>query len=214
MLVNSINELTLRHHKLIKQIKMKTNLKNLSVVLIATLMTLTVNARNFSEVVNVKTFEADKKALIRVNNEVEAFVSITIENENGTVVFYEENFKGMIYAKILNLKNLEEGNYKLTIRSGNDLVVKNLEVKNNEVVVSGIKTVVVNANYNSLKNLFHVEAKNGGKIKLYKSDSLVFEDYVNSNKISRYDLNLLEKGSYTAEILSDGSLYTYTLEVK
>lgn len=115
---------------------MKTmNLKTKIAVLAMLLVSAFSYAVEFKQFVNVEAVETEKKAMISVLNPFEKKVSIKVENENGTVVFFDKSYYDSEIAKIFNFKDLENGEYIVFIKSGKQIVEETLIVSDGLVII-------------------------------------------------------------------------------
>lgn len=118
---------------------MKTMFKTLACALA---LTTTVAFANPTEEKKVAKFEASafstKDASIRVavKKNVQERVYLTLRDSKGHVLFAETIAKGeMKYAAKLNVSELADGTYQIAIKSGDEQIVKQLNVSTKTVEV-------------------------------------------------------------------------------
>ncbi len=115
---------------------MKTmNLKTKIAVTALLLVSAFSYAAEFKQFVNVQAVETEKKAMISVLNPFEKKVSIKVENEGGTVVLFDKSYYDSKIAKILNFKELENGEYKVFIKSGKQIVEETFIISDGLVII-------------------------------------------------------------------------------
>ena len=119
---------------------MKTKLMYLtSKVLVAVVLLLVLAAKAFSveKTKLVVAPYAKELAVIAYTKPANSFAELSIEDEDGNMVFYSEtSFETQVFSKLFSLKNLINGDYKVVLRSSEGEVVRFFEYENGQIVLA------------------------------------------------------------------------------
>jgi len=115
---------------------MKT--KNLFLLLIVLAFTINVYAVEIPKM-NVIILD-NSKALVAVTKANPGKTVISLESEDGDVVYYKEIYKQSDFKTILDLREVRNGTYKVTAKFGNMLLKRNILFKDGKISVESLKT--------------------------------------------------------------------------
>ena len=170
----------------------------------------------------IKTADAVYKnaVTIKFKSRANQAFYMSLVNDNGDVLYTKSDANINNFFELLNLKNLDLGNYNLTIKKGLIKTIQPFELTHDGVVMNEKKRITkflpqilikdTKLDVNAMMTKFGTV-----RVKIYKADDqIVFEE--NITKIislnKRYDISKLHHGEYTVEVLADNeSAY---LEIK
>jgi len=158
-----------------------------------------------------------ERAIVLVTNENPAIFEVSIEAENGDLVYYKQTNEPVTdYKQIYDFKDLENGRYALNLNVNGTKVVNEFEVSESGINVGESK--VRFAPYFDFKNdelklsYLNFDQENL-KIYFYNQNGLVYESKLGRdfNITTGYDLSKLESGSYRVVLSSYNDEFTYDL---
>ncbi len=159
-----------------------------------------------------------EKAVVTVLNDRPVFYEISFRAANGDLVYYKKTTNPSVdFRQVYDVKNLEEGNYTVSLRVNDTKVINKLEVSDSGIVIGDQKILLApyfSFKDNALKFSYLNFEEESLTLVIYGSDGLVFESDLGRdfNITHGYDLSKLEKGSYRVVLSSYSSHYTYDLE--
>lgn len=158
------------------------------------------------------------QAIVSITNENPALFEMSIETNNGDLVYYKQTTKiSTEYKKTFDFANLQNGSYVLKLKVNDTRVYREFEVNNNEIVVGDSKMKF--DPYFSFKNselkfsYLNFDQENFN-VSIYNGNGLLFNKKLGKDFAIQEGFNLskLEKGNYTVVLSSLSNEYVYTLE--
>ncbi len=157
------------------------------------------------------------RAIVAISNEKAAYFELSIENEEGEMVYYKESKHPLTdYKKIFDFANLEDGSYVLNLKVNDTQLARNIEIANKGITVGNSKMTFdpyFDYSNNLLKFSYLNFDKKNVNLAIYDNNGLVFKSKVGDGfAISTgYDLSKLESGEYTVILSSANNEYAYNL---
>ncbi len=158
-----------------------------------------------------------ERAVVSVTNENPAIFEVTIEAENGDLVYYKQTSEPVTdYKQIYDFKDLENGNYALKLNVNGTKVINDFEVSGNGIKVGDAKVRFApyfDFKNNELKVSYLNFDQENLKMYFYNNNGLVYESKLGRdfNITAGYDLSKLENGNYRVVLSSYNNEYTYNL---
>ena len=168
--------------------------------------------------VNIVPMKAEK-AVVEISSAAASNFQISISNNNGEVVYYNETDKeSSDYRKVFDFSDLENGKYKLSVTVDNQTTERFFNIKN--------KNLAVGKEKNSMKPFFAYKdgilklsylnfPEKSMNLNLYNGDDLVYSEEIGNQFAVNKGLNLskLDKGNYSVSFSTDDKTYTYNVVV-
>ena len=155
------------------------------------------------------------RAVVFVNNADDVYTELSIEDLNGSVIYYKEGrIEDKVYSKLFDFKNLEEGSYKVVAKNNFGEKEILFSVSNNTVNVvkeeSSVKPFV-KIEGDVLKLSYLNESLSDTYLSLYNEDGEVFTKKLGKdfNITTGFDIKKLAKGTYSANIINGSNTYSY-----
>ncbi|AQS94703.1 hypothetical protein BXQ17_11735 [Polaribacter sp. BM10] len=188
---------------------MKTTIKKYLVVVVMMLGTL-MNYAN----VNSNSIDVVKGKKVRLEyRTVKKGHTLSIKNENGTVIYTQVIKNTGSFSQIFDLSKLEKGNYTTELEKDFEIIVKYFTVNEGEISFNDEKTIfkpVIRAEDDTVyvsKITFDNEPV---KVELYYENEIIFSETVTNTEdvLSRvYKVSKEIKGDYKVVIKSDNRSY-------
>lgn len=191
-----------------KTIKFLTTMSAVAVVAIATAVE--------KPKMNVVPLSADR-AVVSITNENPGVFQVSIEDENGDLVYYRESNSPITdYQKIFDFKDLENGNYVLIVRVNDTELSKDFSKSNNQITV-GESYLKIDPYFlykdNVLKFSFLNSEQEHFSLNIYNDGNLIYQKKLgNEFSIQKgFDLTKLEKGEYKVILSSASDEYDFNI---
>lgn len=161
---------------------------------------------------------SDENALIAVANPSPAYFELSIEAENGDLVYYKQSDKELTdLRQIINFSNLENGVYTLKLDVKGTTVSRDFEISGSGIQVGDDYTrypPYFDYSGEVLKLSYLNFDQNNFWLKIYNNGELVYENKLGKDFVVQagFDLSKLEKGKYQVELASLNNYYTYDIE--
>ncbi|HKI89808.1 MAG TPA: hypothetical protein VKA38_12335, partial [Draconibacterium sp.] len=158
------------------------------------------------------------RAIVSITNENAAYFELSIETENGEMVYYKQSNKPLTdYQKIFDFTDLKDGKYVMNLKVNDTKLSKNFEVYRKGIYVGDSKLTFdpyFAYDNNVLKLSYLNFDQNKLKLYFYNDEGLVYETKLGNDFAisSGYDLSKLEKGNYRVVLSSFNNEFTYNLE--
>ena len=158
------------------------------------------------------------QAIVSITNENPALFEMSIETNNGDLVYYKQTTKiSTEYKKTFDFANLQNGSYVLKLKVNDTRVYREFEVNNNEIVVGDSKMKFdpyFSFKNNELKFSYLNFDQENFNVSIYNENELFFNKKLGKDFAIQEGFNLskLEKGNYTVVLSSLNNEYVYTLE--
>jgi len=157
-----------------------------------------------------------ERAVIVVNNTENTISEVSIEDLNGSVIYYKEGrISDKIYSKIFDFKNLEDGEYRLKAKNsfGEKEVLFKVADNNIEVIKEAVATSpFIKVEDDVLKISYLNHSLSNAYLTLYNEEGEVFKKELGKDFsiTAGFDLNKLRNGNYMANFSSDGKTFSYS----
>jgi len=160
----------------------------------------------------------NNKAVIAFNNEVNLPAELSIEDENGDVLFYKEGIiSNKVYTQMFDFDNLYEGTYTIKVKNSNGTNKLEFSVIDDEVIISAKNKnadTFFKLEEDQLKFSFLNHSLKPVNFSITTNGNQVFTKELGDNfSISTgFDLTKLPEGDYTAKVTDGELIYVYTFE--
>lgn len=157
------------------------------------------------------------RAIVSIENENPAQFEVSIEAENGDLVYYKQSSNPITdYRKVFDFKDLEAGSYVFNLKVNETSVSNEFSVSHKGIVVGEKKmrfAPYFNYNNQVLKLSYLNFDEEPLKLKFFDENGLVYQTQLGKdfNIATGYDLTNLEKGAYTVVLSSYNNEFTYNL---
>ena len=158
------------------------------------------------------------RAIVAVTNENAAHFELSIQSENGNLVYYKESTKPITsYQKVFDFENLENGNYVMNLKVNDTKLSRNFEVASKGIYVGESKLrldpyFVFDGNV--LKFSYLNFDQENFKINIYGDEGLIYQSKLGKDLAltSGYNLSKLESGNYRVILNSFNNQFVYNIE--
>ncbi len=160
----------------------------------------------------------DDKALIAIASEKPAYFELSIESQNGDLLYFKESSTEITdLRQVIDYSNLENGLYKLKLKVNDTFVSRDIEVNNSGLIIAEAKMKYApyfTYSGDVLKLSFLNFEKESINLKIYSKGNLIFENKLGKGFVlnAGYNLSNLEKGNYTVELSSLSNDFSYNIE--
>lgn len=165
---------------------------------------------------NVKMLPHSTERAVVVINTDNINSEVSIEDLNGSVVYYEEGLiSDKIYSKIFDFKNLEDGEYRLKVKNnfGENEVLFKVANNNIKIVKEAISTTpYFKVEDNMLKLSYLNHSLSNAYLTIYNEEGEIFKTELGKDFSinAGFDLKQLETGNYMASFGSNEKSYSYS----
>ena len=160
---------------------------------------------------------SSERAIVTVTNENAAIFEVSIEAENGDMVYYKQTSEPVTdFKQVYDFKGLADGKYVLNLKVNDTKVINEFQVSENKIVVGESKVRFApyfDFKNNELKLSYLNFDQENLKLYFYKNDELVYESKLGRdfNITAGYDLSKLDKGNYKVVLSSYNDEFTFDL---
>lgn len=162
----------------------------------------------------------NEKALVAISALENSNFNITITNEKGQIVYYQENSDPTsLYHKVYNFSELEDGSYKMKVVSS-DLTTEREFLKSSGKIKVGEEMTSIEPFFGYENNLLKCSFLNfmneDVALHFYSNDQQVYYKRIGKEFNVQQALNLskLGKGTYEAVLTAGDKQYTYPIEIQ
>ncbi|MBN1769010.1 MAG: hypothetical protein JXR50_13395 [Prolixibacteraceae bacterium] len=165
---------------------------------------------------NVKMLPHSTERAVVVINTDNINSEVSIEDLEGSVVYYEEGLiNDKVYSKIFDFKNLEDGEYRLKVKNsfGENEVLFKVANNNIEVVKEAISTTpFFKVEDNMLKLSYLNHSLSNAYLTIFNEEGEIFKTELGKDFSinAGFDLKQLETGNYMASFGSNEKSYSYS----
>ncbi|SHF54850.1 hypothetical protein SAMN05444274_106151 [Mariniphaga anaerophila] len=158
-----------------------------------------------------------ERAIVAVTNENPAIFEVSIETENGELVYYKQTNEAVTdFKQVYDFKDLAAGNYVLNMKVNDTKLINDFEVSGNGIEVGESKVRFApyfDYENGELKLSYLNFDKENLKLYFYNNEGLVYQTRLGRefNITTGYDLSKLDKGSYRVVLASNDEEFTYNL---
>lgn len=160
---------------------------------------------------------SSERAIVAVTNENPAIFEVSIEAENGDMVYFKQTSEPVTdFKQIYDFKNLADGKYVLNLKVNDTKVINDFQVSNKKIEVGESKVRFApyfNFKNNELKLSYLNFDQENLNLYFYDSEGLVYETKLGRdfNVTTGYDLSKLANGTYRVVLSSANNEFTYDL---
>ena len=162
----------------------------------------------------------DVKAVVAISALSNSNFNITISDEKGQIVYYQENTDHSdIYRKVYNFSNLEDGFYKISVVS-DDLTTERQFQKIRSSIRVGDEKTTLEPFFKYEDGLFRCSYLNFDKenvvLHFYGNDQEIFKKNIGKDfSIQQvFSLSKLKRGNYSAVLTAGNKVFSYNIEVE
>lgn len=162
----------------------------------------------------------NEKAMVAISALENSNFNITITNENGQIVYYQENSDpSSLYNKVYNFSELEDGSYKIMVVSS-DLTTEREFLKSHGKIKVGEERTSIEPFFGYENNLLRCSFLNfmneDVALRFYDSNQQVYYKKIGNDFNIQQALNLskLGKGNYEAVLTAGEKQYSYPIEIQ
>lgn len=160
-----------------------------------------------------------EKVVVAISSVSNCDFSITVSNENNTIVYYKENSDPSAnYSKVFDFSNLKDGKYKLVVVA-NKMVAEREFQKHWGSIEVGEETTALEPFFSYKDGLLKCTYLNFMNEKLNLSFYDTNDERIYSKKIGRnfnilegFDLSKLDSGNYRVVLNAGNKAYSYYIE--
>jgi hypothetical protein len=169
--------------------------------------------------VNILPLTAEK-AVIAISNTATTNFKISIEKENGEVVYYKETeADSKDYRKVFDFSNLEKGEYKLTVSAEGFTSEHEFKIENRNIAVGKEKSILEPyfAYKDGVLKLSYLNfPEENLSLNFYAQNDLIYSKRIGDkfNVLEGFDLSKLDKGAYSVVLSAGDESYTYDINVE
>ncbi len=165
---------------------------------------------------NVTPLSPDR-AVVSITNANQAYFEVSIETRKGDLVYYKKSSNPLTdYQKTFDFKNLENGDYVISLKVNDTELSKSLRVDSKQLSVG--ESILKFDPYFSFSDdilkfsLLNVDQENF-RFTIYNNGDLVYQKKLGSDYSLQkgFDLAKLEKGEYKVVLSSLNNEYSYSL---
>lgn len=196
---------------------MKTIL-NVCVILILALFSNSLLAAG-NLVLNVLPI-SEQKALINISTLENSMLNISLTDENGNIVYYQESDVPVNeFSKVFNFSKLDNGNYRFKVVC-RELTSERLIQKSTNQVAVGKEMTTIQPYFGIDEQILKCSYLNFDKehvtFHLYRGDDELFVKSMGKDFKVQQALSLakLNKGEYQAVLNAGNKQFTYNIEIK
>ena len=165
---------------------------------------------------NVVPLSSDR-AVVSIQNDKPAVFELSIVAKNGDLVYYKQSAKPLnTYQKVYDFKELENGNYTLTLKVNDTRLSKDFEVASSGIYV-GESKLRFDPYFAFADDVLKLSFLNfdgeSYSLNIYDENGLVYKSRLGNdfNMVNGYDLSALAKGNYDIVLSSVNSEFTYSI---
>jgi hypothetical protein len=169
--------------------------------------------------VNILPLNAEK-AVVAISTLTNSNFKITIANDQGEIVYYQENSNpDENYRKVYDFSDLEDGTYKLTVVS-DDVTSERLFKKSHRIINVGEEKTTIEPYFGYEDGILKCSYLNFNKeditLYFYKNNVEVFSKAIGHDFIIQQalDLSKLGKGSFEAVLCARIKQFTYPIKIQ
>jgi hypothetical protein len=161
----------------------------------------------------------NEKAVVAISNEAASNFKISIANDKGEVIYYNETDGGSNdYRKVFDFSDLENGKYKLKATVDKQTTERAFVIKKNKLAVGKERNIIAPffGYKNGVLKLSYLNfSEKDMSLDLYNGNDLVYSKNMgNQFAVNKgFNLSKLDKGSYSVVFSADNNTYSYNIVV-
>jgi hypothetical protein len=161
-----------------------------------------------------------EKAVVSVSALTNCNFSIKIVNEKNQIVYYNENsIPGEYYRKVFNFSDLEDGEFTLSVASGNLKTERSFQKTRRSIQVGTEKTTLdpFFSYKNDILKFTYMNFMNENiTLSFYENNQKLYSKAIGKtfNVVEALDLSKVEKGNYLAVLRAGSKEYLYPINIE
>ncbi|MBN1115562.1 MAG: hypothetical protein JXA77_00030 [Bacteroidales bacterium] len=192
----------------------KAVLRVLPLFVVLAVSGLTVQAGG---ILRMKPVTNSSKAVVSISNIDSKHLSISIEDINENVVFYQESLKDVTeFAKVFDFSQLRNGSYTMIVKAGNESLSESFNIVNGQLTVQESKKLqepIFNLTEDNLVIFFNNKKAKDVTVEFLEGSKEFFTDYVDAKVTARkYALSNLPDGEFVVKVSTSDGFYAYELK--
>jgi len=162
----------------------------------------------------------EKKAVVSISSLTNSNLNITITDDKGNIVYYQENDDQTgNYRKVFSFSELENGNYCMKVVSNELSTERQIKKTPDNIVIGDERTVgkpFFGVDDNILRCSYMNYARENAVFHLYSDNNEIYTRNIGDNFIIQraLDLSKLSKGEYLAVLTAGNEHFTYNFVIK
>ena len=159
----------------------------------------------------------DSKALFSAITDDSKSSEISIQDENGNVVYFKESKASVGISSVFSLKDLEDGVYTFKVKTGTASAIQEVALENGKMEVQETKTRLepyFALDGNQLKISYLNFDGEDVTLYIYDGNKTVYESGLGNSFVVQKGLTLanLDKDSYEVVLTTEDQVYNYRFE--
>ena len=161
----------------------------------------------------------NEKALVAFETMSPATFELSLKNQQGETIYYKKSEKpAQSYKLVLDLKNLEDGNYHVNLKHGNCNLDRLITVSNGMNLKVGEEIRMFSPYYKFENNTLQVSYLNNSQKNVFLN---IYRDgqYITGKKLGKelciqkaLDFSKLEKGSYEVVLSNNSNEFQFSVQ--
>ncbi len=163
---------------------------------------------NFIKEVNAKTI------VVNLNNWKQSNITVTIKDEDGSIMFSEKIEKPQANRQY-NLSKMNDGEYSISIENKQKVALQKVKIRKGEILVDAFIEETFKPIFLTYGNVWAIQALSLAKnavVKIYDEDNnIVFSEKIDKPVVERkYNVAKLPAGNYEMVYSINGHVYTHS----
>lgn len=169
----------------------------------------------------IKVFPVgERRIAVSIDNPGKESMSLSLENNSGTVSYYEERFYGEEnISKLFDLSRLKDGVYQIRTKSYNSETSKVIMINDNQVEITEDEDSQNAVDFSLVDHFLFVKSVQPGlkevKVDFVNKTGVFFEDHktIEGPFTKRYNLEQLNSGFYRVRVLIEDDFYEFNFKM-
>ncbi|GAB5526214.1 MAG: hypothetical protein Roseis2KO_40860 [Roseivirga sp.] len=197
---------------------MKTQITKIIAAALLLTAGTTLNATNGPAEKSIKVSTENQKAVVLQLDNLSSGTEVSLKNKQGAILFQDEVNEAE-YAKVFNLKSLEEGDIYLEIESDEQLEVLTIKVTDTQAYLEKSSELIIEKAIvkmqGDIAKVFFGNNEGQTKVTLFdEANDIVYRHNADNGGSKSYDLSDLAEGAYTFQFKSGGKTFYHRITVK
>ncbi len=197
---------------------MKTQITKIIAAALLLTASTTLNATNGPAEKSIKVSTENQKAVVLQLDNLSSGTEVSLKNNAGTILFQDEVNEAE-YAKVFNLKSLEEGDIYLEIESDEQLEVLIIKVTDTQAYLEKSTELIIEKAIvkmqGDMAKVFFGNNEGQTKVALFdEANDIVYRHKAENGGSKTYDLSDLADGTYTFQFKSGGKTFYHRIAIK
>ncbi len=197
---------------------MKTQITKIIAAALLLTAGTTLNANNGTAEKSVTVSTENQKAVVLQLSNLNEGTEISLRSEDGGILFQDKATEAQ-YAKVFNLKSLEEGDVYFEIESDEQLEVLTIQVTDTEAYLKKSSALIIEKAIvkmqGEMAKVFFGQNEGETKVTLFdQSNDIVYRHTAENGGSKTYDLSNLADGTYTFQFKSGGKTFYHSVTIR